>query len=486
MSFWPELSLSVQHAFQFLYGALLLLFIGLQLFPHCRRFLLSERWGGYTRSGRFADWIQHPFVTPIILLIWIGCGVVLMIDWQAAPVALLNVLLSRYYFVAQRWNGVQRGFGAPGFMTYCFGVAVLLLAFARNHAPSLHSLVVLYIQVDIALIIFSAGFYKLRSGYRQGEGMDYGMVNPMWGYWPRLFRRLPTSHFLFRFLNQSAWTSQFFIAATMLIPSTRWIGGLVEIATYAFIATQIRLGWLAEQMMLTGLLFFTVGSPAGNWWERHWPMPSEFGAPAGSAPELLVLIVQTLLWVHLVLTPLCHAGLFWNYYGRRRLPEPIQRALERYTNFFGIIVWRVFSVDHVNFFVQIHVAPPESQPRRLVSEWTNLFNFRFWHVNEAIAVTSLFTTLKYYPGDDAIFRERLFRYARTLPCPLGDSLVFTYHTIRKESDRYVERSVCEFHIDPAVGTLRIVEHDPSFSVKAAHATSPIHAATRPGSYAPPA
>ena len=31
----------------------------------------------------------------------------------------------------------------------------------------------------------------------------------------------------------------------------------------------------------------------------------------------------------------------------------MQSALDRYTNAFGIIIWRVFSADHTNFFGRI-------------------------------------------------------------------------------------------------------------------------------------
>ena len=34
-------------------------------------------------------------------------------------------------------------------------------------------------------------------------------------------------------------------------------------------------------------------------------------------------------------------------------PGRLQRALEWYTNLFGIIIWRVFSADHTDFFVRI-------------------------------------------------------------------------------------------------------------------------------------
>ncbi len=484
MNFWPELSLPVQHAFQSINGMLLLLVLGHQLAPHWRRLLTSDRWGGSAQSGFVTDLLHRPALAPMILVSWAGCAVALICDWQSILASAINVALCRYYFVAMRWRGVGRGYGAPGFMTYWLSVAVLLLAVARLHAPSVQPLAIFWLQVDLALIIFSSGIYKLRSGYRLGEGMDYGLVNPMWSYWPDFFRKLPTSHPVFRFLNQSAWISQLVSTVLMLLPVTRWLGGLAEMATYLFIATQIRLGWLAEQMMLTGLLFFTVGSPAGRWWDAHWSVPGQFTGASHGASAILVISLQTLLWLQLILTPLCHAGLFFNYYGRRRLPAPLQRLLDAYANFFGIIIWRVFSVDHLNFHVNVHHAAPAGGTRILLSKWSAPGDLRFWHVGEAITVTSLFTTLKYYPADSALFRDRVFRYAQTLSCPAGHDLIFSYHAIRKVDGRYADRLVCEYHVNPRAKTMRIIALEEDFSAAAAHGTSPLHPGTRPGSYAP--
>lgn len=483
MNFWPELGLPVQHAFQFFYGLLLLLVLAHQLSPHWHRFLVSERWGGYAQSGIFADAMHRPVLAPLVLVGWAGCAVALLCDWHPVLAALGNVLLCRYYFIAMRWRGVLRGFGAPGFMLYWMGGAVLLLAITRLHLPSLHPLAVLYLQIDLSLIMISSGFYKFRSGYLQGEGMDYGMVNPMWGLWTKFFRQRPTSHLVFRILNQIAWSSQLTSAVLMLVPATRWLGGLAEIATYAFIATQIRLGWLAEQMMLTGLIFFTSGTFIGEWWAAHWPLPATFYTTSSAGPTWMILSLSVALWFQLFLKPLCHAGLFYNFYGRRRLPTPLQLALDTYSNFFGVIIWRVFTVDILNFYVNIYSVAPSGQ-RSLISEWTNPRNLRFWHVGEAIVVTSLFTTLKYYPSDDALFRNRLLRYARTFSTQPGYELIFEYVSIKKISGRFQDLIACRYHVDAGTDSVRAEVVDFTCFPNAAHNTSPLHEAARPGTYAP--
>jgi hypothetical protein len=187
---------------------------------------------------------------------------------------------------------------------------------------------------------------------------------------------------------------------------------------------------------------------------------------------------------YLALLPLAHAGLFYNFCARRRLPGWWQRALDAYTNFFGIIIWRVFSVDVVNFFVLIHHQPRTGGDRTIVSRYGWGGGLRYAHVCESIAVTSVFTTLKYYPSNGALFRERLLRYARTVPCPAGSVLVFEYVSLAKAARAFEHVPVAEFVVDVVAGTVTERVLNVSVSVRAAHAVSPVHEGLRPGTYAP--
>src|SRR4029453_19522073 len=102
------------------------------------------------------------------------------------------------------------------------------------------------------------------------------------------------------------------------------------------------------------------------------------------------------LWGYLVLLPLAHAGLFYTFYARGTLPGPLQRALDAYTNFFGIIIWRVFSVDVVNFFIRIHAQPGAGGPRTVISRYGWTGGLRFGHGCEAGLGARLFTPLEAY------------------------------------------------------------------------------------------
>ena len=176
--------------------------------------------------------------------------------------------------------------------------------------------------------------------------------------------------------------------------------------------------------------------------------------------------------------------------GIGKLPRPttalIQRCLEAYTNFFGMIIWRVFSVDVVNFFILVaHERRDGSGVRTLISRygWRE-GGWRFGHVGEAITITCLFTTLKYYAGNPALFAERLLRYARTVPHPDDSILIFEYRSIHKAESGFQDVPVAEYHVDVATGLVREHVLDSRLSVRDAHPLSPVHEGARPGSYAP--
>src|SRR5260221_12463713 len=185
----PSLSLSVQAAIRIGYGLIMLMTLLISL-PN-KRFFLSERWGGYAKSARDVDFIQNPSAYPFVMLVWFASNILIVIGQWTVPAALVNMLLCRYFFVYMRWKGVARGMGAPGFMSYWMGFVVLLLEYSQHYAPELRSLVILVIQVDLALIMLSAGFFKLRGGYGQGVGVGNGMAKPQWGLLSEIFAQQP-------------------------------------------------------------------------------------------------------------------------------------------------------------------------------------------------------------------------------------------------------------------------------------------------------
>ena len=479
--FHPDLSLSTQALLRSAYGVLMVLTL-LQALPEARRFFLSERWGGYAKSAGVSDALQNPFVIAIVLALWLMAAIALAIGWLSTWAALVNVIFCRYFFVHMRWRSLTRGMGAPGFMSYWTGLVVFLLEYTSHFAPDIRHVALLVAVIDLALIMLSAGVYKATAGYPRNHGMELGLCNPMWGYWWRLYATLPPNHWIIWTLNQLAWGTEVALAICILIPPLREVGGLLLVFSFAFIATQIRLGFLTEMVIVSGLLCVAPGGLIDGWIAGLVNPTAAAAVPQGAAIAIINRALEIGLWVYLALLPLAHAGLYYNFYARQHLPEVLQRALERYTNLFGIIIWRVFSVDLVNFYVRIHAQPRTGGTRRLVGQlgtWP-----RFNHVGEMICLTSVFTTLKYYPSNTDIFRERILRYARTLPHGPADVLIFEYLSVVKAHGRFDWVPTAEYRVDLEDASIDERILAPGFSPRSAHPASPVHEGATPGSYAP--
>lgn len=477
----PQLSATAQVVFRSGYG-LLLLGVLLLALPNWRRFFTSERWGGYAKSTPSVDCLQNPISTSLIATVWFACAIALIAGFHPLIAASINLLFCRYFFVHMRWKGVLRGMGAPGLMTYWTGFAVFLLTLTQEYAPKAQSLALLTIQVDFAFIMLSAGLYKMTAGYARNYGMEYGLVNPQWGFYPDFWKRFPPSSVVFKTMNHLAWLTEVVSALLMLVPATRFIGGSLMLMSFIFIATQIRLSLLAEIIILDCFVFFHPGSLGDRVLNQLTSAVAITPTVSHNVP-FLTEILTVCLGLYLFLLPIAHGLLFINFYGKKSLPGKAQEIFERYTNFFGLIIWRVFSVDIVNFFIRIYRVERTSTERQLISNYSWLGGLRFSHVGEAICITSLFTTLKYYANQPELFRERLFRYARTLNNKNAlDLFLFEYVSVQKRPKDFSYVPVAEYLVDTESGALEVTYLDESVSVNAAHECSPVREGVRPGSY----
>lgn len=483
--FHPALSPATQSLIRCAYGVLLLVTL-VQALPQARRFFVSERWRGYAKSSPGVDLIQNPYALPLIMSVWLISAAFLFLGRATVPAALVNLLLCRYFFIGMRWKGILRGMGAPGFMTYWLAACVFFLEYGAAYDPTgtVGTAANFVFRLDFAVIMVCAGTYKSLAGYRHNDGMELGMINPWWGYWGHWYGRLPPSHWAFRTLNHLAYLTEIGAGILMLVPATQLLGAFLIFGSFVFIAFHIRLGLLCEMVMLCCLLFI----PEGHWLDRLVATFAPAATPPGAAaPGWLNTALAAGLYAYSALLLVAKGGQYYNFLARRTLPGPLQAALDRYTNVFGIIIWRVFSVDHTNFWAWIWFQDRASGRRASAAHFGSLalrWGFRYAHVGEFICLTSLFTTLKYYPSDSDLFVERLLRYSRTLGAPPGCDVVFEYMSVCKDRGRFESVPVAEYTVDLEAGTVSERVLDASVSVRGASPVSPVNAGLKPGSYAP--
>lgn len=467
--------------------ALLLLFQLALTAPQAVRFFCSERYGGYVEQSAFADAFQRPSIIWFVFALWVLAAVGLFTNTWTLAAASVNVVFARYFFVNTRWKSILRGMGAPGHMNYWLATLTFFLALSGvfDVNSTLRTATVFVFRVDLGLIMISAGIYKMTAGYTKNEGMERGLVNPWWGFWAPLYNRLPPRDPVFRILNHLAYLTEIVCGALMLItPLSVW-GALGLGLSFIFIGLNIRLGFLAEMVTVCCLLYVNAGDFADRFFSRYIYAEPAIPHSAGAGAFVALAAAYLLYAYALALLP-AYVGMYVNFYGRRRLSESLQRMLDWFTRTFGLMIWRVFTIDVTNFYAVVRlkdVRTGAQRPYLQMKAFDRRSGFRYMHVGEFICLASIFTTMKYYPDDVALFEKRLVRYARTVPINEDEAVVFEYIAIEK-LDKYEHRVVRRYECDPRTGQVCEEVVDQNFDVRSGAPVSPVHPNARPGSYAP--
>lgn len=388
--------------------------------------------------------------------------------------------LARHYYIDSRWSSIRRGAGAPGFMSHWTALYLVLLQFSSFLDPGgqLPEQILFQMRVDFAVIMLCAGAYKYGVGYWHHDGMEYGCVNPFWGYFWKLFLRLNPGHWAFRAQNILASGVEFAAGLLMLFPPTRVVGALAISLSFIYVALLIRLGRLAWLMAVLPLCYFPdFGTTLISGTPVHL-----------QTPPFLLQGLHGLSWAFLAMLPLVKFMQYYNLFANKSLPGPLQKWVSTYANKVPIIMWRVFTPDVTNFYIRIYSEDPEEaildEKVLSLNHWENpLLKLRFWHVTESIASVSVFTTLKYFPSNRKMFDDKLIRYSQSLQLK-ARRLRYEYISIHKLPDRFVFVHVGNFRVN--LDTNEVIEEKlrPDFDFTAPSKFSPVRESANVGSFTP--
>lgn len=434
----------------------------------------------------------HRRAVAIVVPVWAAACLAVILGTYTLLAVVVLWLLFRHYYIANRWKNSFRGGGAPGFMSHWVAMYLVFFETARVIDPSgqLVSSVTLMANVDFGVILLCSGTYKALSGYLRGEGMEYGLANPFWGYWFGWFRRRRPSHFAFRAQDVWAPIAQISTGSCLLIgtviPEARVAGAVLCILSFAYLLPAVRLGRLAVLMMVAPLWFLPELGFA-------FPEPLAHTIPSVTAPHAVFWTLHAATIAYIAVLPLVKVMQYLNLFATVELPRPLQRALTWYANRVPIIMWRVFTPDVTNFFIRIYrIDRATGEHARLVHEDTTYSyrelgswrrSSRFLNVTESIALTTVFTTLKYFRSQRPLFEQRLRAYAATLGEP-GALLEFEYVAILKGDRAFEYVPVTRFAIDLASGEIAETKLVSEFEYDAPAKFSHIKETAGFGTYAP--
>lgn len=436
--------------------------------------------------GYWPNGALHGRALPLVLLASAAGAVSLGIGFYPVVGAAVLWLIFRHFYIKNRWKNLFRGGGAPGFMSHHMALFMLLLEAAAllDRSGLLGDRVLLMYRIDLGVILLCSGTYKSLSGYLRGEGMEYGLANPMWGYWFRVFRRLNPRGIFVRVQDIAAATGQVVMGTLLLFPQTSAIGAALCIVGFLGLIPLVRLGRLAALMAVIPLLWLPSLGVVFAGVRTFSPIET---------PPAVLTALSVLIFGYIAVLPVVKIMQYLNLFLSVSFPRPIQAALTRYANFVPIIMWRVFTPDVTNFFIRIYAVDRSSggQTPLLVEHGTYAYreiftrfrwSARFLHVTESIALTTVFTTLKYFRSQRGLFEDRLRDYARTLGT--DERLRFEYVAIDKGETSFEYRPVSEFLVDPISGEVTERRLEPDFDYAAPARGSHIRETTGFGSYVP--
>lgn len=442
---------------------------------------------------------------------WLVAALALMSGQRVCMLAatLFFYCTYRFFYIDRRWSSIRRGGGAPGFMSHWTAFYLLLLQAAAflDASGALPRWLGSMARIDLGVIMICAGVYKYMIGYLKNDGMEYGRVNPMWGYAWRRYRHRDPAGFHETVSNILGSVVEIGAGLCLLSSHLQVLGAVAISLSFLLVGLLIRLGRLAWLMtLLPALCLPNFGPTLMARVPFHLPTPT-----------WLLAGLTGLSWAFLALLPLVKFTQYFNLFANRSLPQPLQSWLTRYANSVPIIIWRVFTPDVTNFYVRIFAIEGQ-QERAILTErdytlhgWTNLWQkLRFWHVTESITLTSIFTTLKYFPSNRELFDQKLLRYADSLaegrPTPVR--FRFEYVSIQKlppreiamlppelvyddrpelgpnSATRFAFLHVGNFYVNRDNRRVREQKLLQSFDFAAPSRFSPVRESAAPGSYQP--
>lgn len=432
--------------------------------------------------------------TNFILMAWLSSLTAIFFSPLGSVLSLLALvilfIIFNKYYISHRWNGIRRGFGAPGFMSHWILRYLLLFVviFCFGLSPSLAQDLLLLARIDFALIMICAGTYKILIGYLKGNGMEIGAVNPIWGYFWRHIMKLPPSSILLKIQNIFASTLEILAGVLMLIPSLRVWGALIITLSFLYVALFIRLGRLAFLMSLLPLIYFDAFESS------LVSLSHYYYRPEGMAVTLFEPIFKFLIYFMIGCLPVIKIMQYLNLFLNRNFPNILQKFFTLISLKWPVIIWRVFTPDVTCFFLRIYTRDENKVDREYFTDekfysYSGFFRdfkkkVRLLHVTESIALVSVFTTLRYFASNKKLFEEKLIHYTKTLAedFKFKKKIVgYEYIYITNEK-RFEFNHVGDFEVDLLKMTVVHNKLIPSFDFNAPEKFSPIRESAIAGTY----
>ena len=341
-------------------------------------------------------WKPNKLKIKFFYILWISSLIYILIlpsTWATMAFATYVVCASRIFFVATRYESLGRGNGAPGFMSYWstfYGLGFVI----SQHIESLLPYVIVTLAVDLFLIFLSAGIFKYFNGYASGQGIEFGLVNPVWSIWYKRWIKIPPNSLIFSFLNVFSIISELGISLFLLHPKTWWLSSCLLILMFIFLMSCIRLGTLPITMIIIGGTLF-LGQKILL--EGHH---QKNDAALSMSLLYILLLIMSYIWT-------------WSFNKKVQLPFFLSKLTRWSYGLTGAIIWSVFTVKITSNYFECNQE---------IKRKSSLRTFDFAKltspdlgVHSGITLATLRTFLDYFPNDNEAWEHRCLLYFMAHP-----------------------------------------------------------------------
>ena len=360
------------------------------LIPNYKLIFSEKKFGGYLDRKK----MSLKFESELVTVVWILLNFLLLLEIEKIYTSFMLLLFCYYYFILHRFTSISRGMGAPGYFTFFINKINFLIILVSEYFPNSLNYLVNFISTEIGLIFVVSAVYKIKSGYLTDRGINIGLVNPQWSYFPNFWQKISPFSIKFKILNFLSIYMELLGGIFLCIPKTQVAGFTLITLTFLAVATTVRLGVLCIQIILSVSIVFINTLETKNLTYRH---------------DVLKIILFIIIIAEII-SYLVNFMILTKEYNFKFI---IRRFVQFMNKYYGISLWRVFTSDITSIYVEVY-AKNQFGEYKLLSEWDKWNCFRYRNVGESITITSIFTTLKYFPADSNLFENKLLTHSYSI------------------------------------------------------------------------
>lgn len=388
----------------------------------------------------------------------------LFLDYYAVYASFILFVCMRYLFVTLGKTRIST-LGAVGHISYFTAAYIFLfeIAWAIDPTHQLTGFLHTVLAIEIGIIMVEAGVIKSIFGYFRESGIEYALVNPLWGKFFFLFMKLKPSSWFFKMNNYAGVLLEILSGLLFFIPQT-WIFGayLLQILfLYAFLTVRANiLPWL---MMSIALLYI---QPLAF----HFPTLNVH-PPQLAISSVMITLIEAIFILYLAVYISIALFRLLQLTKKVRTPAILEKPLRFLIAARPYFEWNVFTFGVTDYFIKVDKASKTTQQITSTlydgfsKNYQELFEdpglfFRFIHHHESSFLMCLFLPMRFDQIQDAEqlkeFVRRMANYAKTYlsASELEDTaIVYTVMHIEKAGDAFAYMPVARFFVDANSGTL---------------------------------